>query len=180
MPWLKAECLVHSSMATSVYYNPQERFLDSKNIPVALDELKRELKFGGRVTCNLSSSGLTLECVRSLPDHLRSLSDDIRVYALDLSLNRIRADWEELLPVVRDFLGTKTVEYLDLSLNYLPALETLHQSDVLLRGYTAYGERLSLGMDGNFLTGDHQNDRWVLGARTFKREAYGYSYDSDF
>ena len=81
-------------------------------------------------------------------DQLRSLSADNWVYALDLSLNRIKADWEELLPIVRDFLGTKTVEYLDLSLNYLPALETLQQSDVLLRGYTAYGETLSLGVDG--------------------------------
>ncbi|KAA6427624.1 MAG: hypothetical protein FRX49_02287 [Trebouxia sp. A1-2] len=162
-------------MATSVYANPQERHLDSKNISIALDELKRELRFGGRVTCNLSSSGLTLDCVRGLPDQLRSLSANVRLYALDLSLNRITANWEELLPIVRDFLGTKTVEYLDLSLNYLPALETLQQSDVLLRGYVSYGDRLSLGVDGNFLTGDQEYDRWILGARKFKREAYGYS-----
>ena len=64
-------------------------------------------------------------------------------------------------------------------MNYLPALETLQQSDVLLRGYTAHGERLSLGIDDNFLTGDQECDRWVLGARKFKREAYGFSYDSD-
>ena len=50
-------------MATSVYANPQERHLDSKNISVALDELERVLQFGGRVTCNLSSSGLALDCV---------------------------------------------------------------------------------------------------------------------
>ena len=166
-------------MATSIYANPQERHLDSKNMSVALDELNKQLQFGGRVTCNLSSSGLTLECVRGLPDQLRSLSAGTRVYALDLSLNRIRAGWEELLPIVRDFLSTKTVEYLDLSLNYLPALERLQQSDALLRGYTEYGDRLSLGVDGNFLTGDQQYDRWILGSRKFKREAYGYSYDSD-
>ena len=109
--------IYESSMATSVYANPQERHLDSKNIPVALDELNRELQFGGRVTCNLSSGGLTLDCVRGLPDQLRSLSADIRIYALDLSLNRITAGWEELLPIVRDFLSTKTVEYLELELS---------------------------------------------------------------
>ena len=166
-------------MATSVYANPQARHLNSENMSLALEELNRELRFGGRVTCNLSSSGLTLDCVRGLPDQLRSLSADTRVYDLDLSLNRITAGWKELLPVVRDFLSTKTVEYLDLSLNYLPALETLQQNDVLLRDYTAYGERLSLGVDGNFLTGDQEYDRWILGARRFKREAYGYSYNSD-
>ena len=97
-------------MAPSVYANPQDRHLDSKNISVALDELNKELRFGGRVTCNLSSSGLTLDCVRGLPAQLRSLSADTRVYALDLSLNRITAGWAELLPIVRDFLSTKTVE----------------------------------------------------------------------
>lgn len=167
------------SMAPSVYANPQDRHLDSKNISVALDELNKELRVGGRVTCNLSSSGLTLDCVRGLPAQLRSLSVDTRVYALDLSLNRITAGWAELLPIVEDFLSANTVEYLDLSLNFLPALETLQQSDVLLRGYTAYGERLSLDVDGNFLTGKQEYDRWVLGARKFKREAYGCSYDSD-
>lgn len=166
-------------MATSVYANSQERHLDSKNISESLNELYRELRFGGRVTCNLSMSGLTLDCVRRLPDQLRSLSPDIRVYALDLSLNRIRSGWEELLPIVQDFLSTETVEYLDLSLNYLPALETLQQDDVLLRAYTAYGERLSLGLDGNFLTGKEECDRWILSARKFKHEAYGCSYDSE-
>ncbi|KAL3139902.1 hypothetical protein ABBQ38_004194 [Trebouxia sp. C0009 RCD-2024] len=162
-------------MAPSVYANPQDRHLHSKNISVALDALNKELRFGGRVTCNLSSSGLTLDCVRGL----RSLSADTRVYALDLSLNRIKAGWAELLPIVEDFLSANTVEYLDLSLNYLPALETLHESDVLLRGYTAYGEILCLDVDGNFLTGKQEYDRWVRGARKFKREAYGCSYDSD-
>lgn len=170
---------LQSSMAPFVYANPQERHLDSSNITVALDELKGELRFGGPVTCNMSSSGLTLDCVRALPNQLRSLSAYGRVYALDLSLNRIQADWNDLLPIVQDFLENKTVEYLDLSLNHLPPLDALQQNRALLHDYTKYGDQLSLGVDGNFLTGNEDYDRWVRGARRFKREAYGYLYDSE-
>ncbi len=107
---LKAACLVSQQHGAVCVCQSSGTPLDSNNISVALDELNRELRFGGRVTCNLSSSGLTLDVARGLPHQLRSLSADTRVYALDLSLNRITAGWAELLPIVRDFLSTKTVE----------------------------------------------------------------------
>jgi len=48
-----------------------------------------------------------------------------KVAALDLSFNRIRCNsWEETEPVLDQLLGDGVVQYLDLSNNYLLALET--------------------------------------------------------
>ena len=57
-------------------------------MPVALAELKETLLGNNWIVCNLSASGLTLDCVSILPAQLKPLK---HVYALDLSLNRIRS-----------------------------------------------------------------------------------------
>ena len=74
-----------------VYANPQERFLNVDNIHGALTELRETLLFSNLFVCNLSASGLTLECVSVLPALLKPLA---HVYALDLSLNQIRSTWQ--------------------------------------------------------------------------------------
>lgn len=74
-----------------MYLNPQERFLNLDKISVALTELKETVLFSNRIVCNLSASGVTLECVSVLPDLLRPLA---HLYALDLSLNHMRATWQ--------------------------------------------------------------------------------------
>ena len=130
--------------APFVYSNPQERHLNRDNIYVALDELQNILFLNDRIVCNLSASGLTLDCVTILLAQLKPLK---HVYALDLSLNRIRATWQELLPVVKSFLNDNVVQYLDLSMNYLPALQSLQEDTGLLNTYKSFGQRLSVGLD---------------------------------
>lgn len=129
--------------ANFVYSNSQERNWHRHNVYVALSELKQLLPLSNRVVCKLSASGLTLDCASVLLAELKPLE---RVYALDLSLNHIRATWQELLPVV------KTVRHLDLSINYLPALQTLQEDFDLLNAYKSLGKKLSLDLDGNPLT----------------------------
>ena len=62
-------------------------------------------------------------------------------------------------------------------MNYLPALETLQKDTDLLESYKSFGERLSLGLDGNPLTGNKELDQWIKAGRRFKQEAYGYVYE---
>ena len=83
------------------------------------------------------------------------------MYALDLSVNRIRATWQELLPIVKSFLDGEVVLYLDLSTNYLPGLEALQENTTLLNTYKSFGERLCLRLDGNPLTGNEETDHWI-------------------
>lgn len=101
--------------------------MNRDNISVALAELKETLLLDNRIVCDLSASGLTLDCVSALPAHLKPLE---HVYALDLSLNRIRATWQELLPVVQSFLDGDVVQHLDLGTNYLPGLQTLQKTQI--------------------------------------------------
>lgn len=113
----RLKAMMHGLMsAPCVYSNPQERDLNQDNISVALAELKETLLGNHRIVCNLSASGLTLDCVSILPAQLKPLK---HVYALDLSLNHIRATWQQL-PVLKSFLDDNVVQYLDLSMNYLP------------------------------------------------------------
>ncbi len=142
--------------------------MNRDNISVALAELKETLLLSNPIVCNLSASGLTLDCMPVLIAELEPLK---QVFALDLLLNRIRATWQELLPVVESFLNGNVVQYLDLSMNYLPALESLQKDTVLLNTYKAFAERLSFGMDGNPSTHNKELDHWTKAARRFKREA---------
>ncbi len=155
---LQLTAMMHELMGLFVYSNPQERHLNRGNISVALAELKETLLLDNRIVCDLSASGLTLDCVSVLPAQLKPLE---HVYALDLSLNRIRATWQELLPVVQSFLDGDVVQYLDLGMNYLPGLQTLQENTGLLNTYKSFGERLSLGLDGNPLTGNKEIDHWI-------------------
>jgi len=143
--------------ALFVYSNPQERHLNRDNISVALAELKETLLFDNRIVCNLSASGLTLDCLSVLPAQLKPLK-------------------QELLPVVKSFLDGDVVQYLDLSMNYLPGLQTLQEDTGLLNTYKSFGERSSFGLDGNPLTGNKEINHWIKAGRRFKQEAYGYQY----
>ncbi len=161
-----------------VYANPQERFLSDKaTVFVALKELSRVLHYSDRIVCNFSSSGLTLERAKELPQRLKQLT---KLYALDLSSNFIRvADWQDAYTLADDFLRDNAVQYLDLGLNYLPPLQSLTQDVSLYNKFKAFGPRISLGLDGSPLTGMEDVDYWIHNARRFKQEAYGYEYVSD-
>ena len=102
-----------------VYANPQERFLsDTATVNVALKELSRVLHYSERIVCNLSSSGLTLELAKEVPQPFKQLT---KLYAVDLSSNFIRlAKWQDVFDLVNSFLRDDAVQYLDLGLNYPP------------------------------------------------------------
>lgn len=156
-----------------VYANPQQRFLsDAATLNVALQELSKVLHFGDRVVCNLSSSGLTLERARELPQRLKQLK---KLHALDLSSNYIRvADWQDAYDLAADLLKTDTVEYLDLGLNYLPPLQSLTDNAELYKKFRSFGHRIALGLYGCPLTGMEDVDYWIQNAGRFRQEAYGY------
>ncbi len=105
-----------------------------------------------------------------------------KVAALDLSFNRIRCNsWEETEPVLDQLLGDGVVQYLDLSNNYLLALETWKQNRRMSEKFKKIGNRLSLlGFDSNPFTGNSDIDFWLRNARAFKQQAYGCRYTEDW
>jgi len=98
------------------------------------------------------------------------------VFALDLSLNRINASsWGEVCRLARKFMDA--VEYLDLSLIYLPPLQSLKEDKVAEKKLKDFRDRLSLGSDCNSFCGDPDVHHWTRNARRFKQEAYDFEYD---
>lgn len=156
--------------------NPQERLLNEKTIPIVMQELKQRQNLGfdsDSIVCDLSSNGLTLEAAFQLAEHMQAQTG---VFALDLSLNRIRvSSWAEVCRLARKPLDA--AELLDLSLNYLPPLESLKEDKVAEKELKGFGDRLSLGSDCNSLCGDPDVDHWTRNARRFKQEAYDFEYD---
>lgn len=59
----------------------------------------------------------------------------------------IQASWEEICPIIATLLNEKFVHYLNLSLKYLPALETLNANPSRKKELYSYDKRLSLGFD---------------------------------
>ena len=99
------------------------------------------------------------------------------ILALDVSLNRIQASWEETIAIIAALLqdtdtSQRRVSNLNLSLNYLPALETLNADDKMKQVMYSYRRRLSLGFDSATTICVPDVD-WTVNAREFKRIAYG-------
>ena len=111
-------------MQAYVRNNPRTRYLPTTGLSeLATDIAKLCLTYRPcEVMVNLSDNDLTLTSVRDL---IQLLQQDKRIQgivALDLSLNRIQATWEEIAPVIATLLKKSLVQNLNLSLNYLPAL----------------------------------------------------------
>lgn len=120
-------------MKPIMYTNPQERLLDEKTLPVVVQELKQRATLGlasSSIVCDLSSSsGLTLDAALQLAELLQARNG---LFALDLSLNRIKADsWGDVCRLARRFVDA--VEYLDLSLNYLHHCSRFKKTRLLRR-----------------------------------------------
>ena len=128
--------------APYVYSNPEERYLDRGNISVALAELKKTMLCDNRIVCNLSASGLTLDCVSVLPAQLKPLK---YVYALDLSSNRIRATWPQLC--CRELFGWQRCAIPGPKHEPVATHRDFARRPGLLDSYKSFGERLSLGFD---------------------------------
>ena len=88
-------------------------------------------------------------------------------------MNRIQTDWASLNEVVNRLFGPNLVEYLDLGMNYLPAISSLDEAFAVKQNFAKLGQRLSLALDCDSYTGIADFDCWVKNARRFKREPYG-------
>ena len=167
-------------MPAFVYAHNRDYVLDDDGVTRVLKELSRLAQRHDSLICNLSEGNMTLEVVATLPTKLASTCGS-KVVALDLSFNRILCNsWEEIEPVLDQLLGNCVVHYLDLSNNYLPALETLKQNGRLSQKFKSFDNRLSLlGFDSNPFTGDSDLDHWLRNARAFKQKAYGCRYTED-
>ena len=108
-----------------------KRILSNDTLVELVEEVAGQTLRSGpeRVVVNLSNNDLTLPILRKLVELLRSHDSCRKILALDVSLNRIQASWEEISPLIAALLkkshnSPKVVRYFNLSLNYLPALET--------------------------------------------------------
>ncbi len=167
-------------MPAFVYAHNRDYVLDDNGVKTVLKELSRLAQRHDSLVCNLSEGNMTLEILGTLPTKLASTCGR-KIVALDLSFNRILCkSWEEIEPVLDQLLGKCVVQYLDLSNNYLPALETLKQNKRLSEKFKNFDNRLSLlGFDSNPFTGDSDLDYWLRNARAFKQQAYGCRYTED-
>ncbi len=122
----------------------------------------------------------TFSILQTLPAKLAALCEveGLRIFALDLSFNRIQCNsWEELEPVLDQLLGQRIVHLLELGNNYLPALDSLKQSARLSEKFYGFGNRLSmLGYESGPFTDDPDLKHWLSNARNFKHEVYGITY----
>jgi len=75
--------------------------------------------------------------------------------------------------VIAALLKEQLVQYLNLSLNYLPALESLNKDPAMKRELCSYGNKLTLGFDNEMLVGEPDVDYWTQNAKDFKRIACG-------
>lgn len=121
----------------------------------------------------LDLSGLNLRF-----DHLSRVTKYVkdtrtRVFALDMSMNRIETDWTSLTPVLDTLLAEQLVQYLDLGMNCLPPLSSLKELPAEKQTFRKFGWQLSLGLDCVSYSGDPDLDYWIKNARTFKLVAYG-------
>lgn len=139
-----------------------------------MQELKQRqnLGFDSDIVCDLSSSGLTLEVAIQVAELMQAQTG---VFALDLSLNGIRiSSYAEVCRLARKFRDA--VEFVELSLNYFPPLESLKEDKAAEKEVKDFRDRLSLRSDSSSLCGDPDVDHWTHNARRFKQEAYDVEY----
>ncbi len=122
-----------------------------------------------RFVCDFSSNGLSLNDVNQFATWLEGSS--LRIYALDLSFNRIFSEsWEPILQVVGR-LGAR-VDNLQLGGNYLPALS---ETDELRKLQHSGCVSLALPITGSPAT--EWQEKWNNIAVDFGTKAY-YDYDA--
>lgn len=156
-----------------------KRVLTNDTLGELVEEVANQVTRSGpdRIVVNLSNNDLTLPVLRKLVELLRSHDSFRTMLALDVSLNRIEASWEEISPLIAALLkesrnSPRLVGYLNLSLNFLPALETLNENHRVKADLYSYGKSLSLGFDYQMLVGVPDVDHWTLNSREFARIAY--------
>lgn len=127
-----------------------------------------------RVVWNFSENNLSFDHAKFMALWLQVPDTNLRLYALDLSVNRICVpDWASFAPLV-DVLA-KNVQYMHFGGNPLPALV----EDPVLQ--TPDFERVSLGLAELPLAQNAWVDSWTTKARCFQQQAYGQlSHDTRY
>lgn len=166
---------------TFIYSHSRKDDLDNTGFATVLGELAGLAKRRKYIVCDLSEGDMTFSVLQTLPAKIAALCkvEGLRIFALDLSLNRIQCNsWEELALVLDQLLGQRIVHLFELGNNYLPALDSLKQSAQLSEKFYGFGNRLSmLGYESvSPFTDDPDLNHWLSNARNFKHEVYGITY----
>ena len=142
---------------------------------IRLDSLLRKVTVLSQthkdIVVDLSGLNLRFDHLSRVTKYFRDTRT--RVFALDMSMNRIQADWTSLTPILHTLFGEQLVQYLDLGMNYLPPLSSLKALPAEKQTFRKFGQQLSLGLDCVSYSGDPDLDYWTENARTFKTVAYG-------
>jgi len=118
------------------------------------------------VVCNLSYSNLSFEHAKYIAAWLQVPGRNIRLYALDLSFNRIQApSWAAVAPLL-EWLCLYVL-HMDFAGNYLP---TIIELSLLTQPVF---QHVSLGLATEQLTQSAWVNRWIMQARHFRELAYG-------
>ena len=166
---------LRASMQAYVRNNPRTRYLPTSGLNERAKDIAKLCQNykPAEVLVNLSDNDLTMNFVRELIELLDKDEHLQGIFALDLSLNRIQAGWEEIASAIASLLKKPLVQNLNLSFNYLPELETLNDNPAVKQELRSYGTQLSLGYDYQELIGEPDMDYWTQNARAFKRVAFG-------
>lgn len=119
-----------------------------------------------RLVCDLSNNNFSLEHLEALASWLQQPSNDVRIYALDLSFNRIQsASWDAFVPLIKKL--SLYAQHMDFGGNCLPPLlESEHSLKCL-------PNTVSLSVTYHSQSGDPWVDSWTQKSRQFKEVAYG-------
>lgn len=121
-----------------------------------------------RLVCDLSNNNFSLEHLKAFASWLQQPSNHVKIYALDLSFNRIQAaSWDVFVPLVKK-LSVYTL-HMDFGGNYLPPMLKTEKS---LKSLT---NTISLAVTYHSQSGDPWVDSWTQKSRNFKELAYGSS-----
>ncbi len=116
--------------------------------------------------CNLSCSNLSFEHAKYIAAWLQVPGRNVRLYALDLSFNRIEVPfWAAFVPLL-EWLRPY-VHHMDFAGNYLPTIIELN-----LLSQPVF-QHVSLGLATEQLTQSAWVNRWNMQARHFRELAYG-------
>ena len=119
-----------------------------------------------RLVCDFSNNKFSLEHLEALVSWLQQPSNNIKIYALDLSFNRIQpASWEAFVPLIKKL--NLYAQHMDFGGNYLPPLLESEQS------LKSLPNTVSLSVTYHSQSGDPWVASWTQKSKQFKELAYG-------
>ena len=113
-------------MVPYVLRAPQQRIITDELFDSTLQKATTMSKIRNPLVVHLAGGTLHFEHLERLTMHFERTQT--RVFALDMSMNRIQTDWASLNEIVNRLLVSSLVWYLDLGMNYLPAISSLDES----------------------------------------------------